>query len=30
MTDCPASRQGTKWLEVLKTQVCYQLIDPRQ
>ena len=22
------SRQGTKWLEVLKTQVCYQLIDP--
>ena len=24
----PASRQGTKWLEVLKTQVCYQLIDP--
>ena len=24
----PASRQGTKWLEVLNTQVCYQLIDP--
>ena len=24
----PTSRQGTKWLEVLKTQVCYQLIDP--
>ena len=24
----PVSRQGTKWLEVLKTQVCYQLIDP--
>ena len=24
----PMSRQGTKWLEVLKTQVCYQLIDP--
>ena len=24
----PASRQGTKWLNVLKTQVCYQLIDP--
>jgi len=22
------SRQGTKWLDVLKTQVCYQLIDP--
>ena len=26
----PMSRQGTKWLEVLKTQVCYQLIDPNQ
>ena len=24
----PASRQGTRWLDVLKTQVCYQLIDP--
>lgn len=24
----PVSRQGTKWLEVLKIQVCYQLIDP--
>ena len=24
----PMSRQGTKWLDVLKTQVCYQLIDP--
>ena len=24
----PVSRQGTKWLEVLKTQVCHQLIDP--
>ena len=24
----PVSRQGTKWLDVLKTQVCYQLIDP--
>ena len=24
----PASRQGTRWLEVLKTQACYQLIDP--
>ena len=22
------SRQGTRWLEVLKTQVCYQLIEP--
>ena len=22
------SRQGTRWLDVLKTQVCYQLIDP--
>ena len=24
----PASRQGTRWLDVLKTQVCCQLIDP--
>ena len=24
----PASRQGTRWLDVLKTQVCYQLIEP--
>ena len=24
----PASRQGTRWLDVLKIQVCYQLIDP--
>ena len=24
----PVSRQGTKWLDVLKTQICYQLIDP--
>jgi hypothetical protein len=24
----PSSRQGTRWLDVLKTQVCYQLIDP--
>ena len=24
----PASRQGTRWLDVLKTLVCYQLIDP--
>ena len=24
----PASRQGTRWLDVLKTQACYQLIDP--
>ena len=24
----PASRQGTRWLDVLKTQVCHQLIDP--
>lgn len=24
----PPSRQGTKWLDVLKTQVCYQLIEP--
>ena len=24
----PVNRQGTRWLEVLKTQVCYQLIDP--
>ena len=22
------SRQGTRWLDVLKTLVCYQLIDP--
>lgn len=27
-TRLPVSRQGTKWLEVLKIQVCYQLIDP--
>ena len=24
----PASRQGTRWLDVLKAQVCYQLIEP--
>ena len=24
----PPSRQGTRWLDVLKTQVCYQLVDP--
>ena len=24
----PASRQGTRWLDVLKTLACYQLIDP--
>ena len=24
----PASRQGTRWLDVLKTLVCYQLVDP--
>lgn len=24
----PPSRQGTRWLNVLKTLVCYQLIDP--
>ena len=24
----PVSRQGTRWLDVLKTLVCYQLIDP--
>ena len=24
----PASRQGTRWLNVLKAQVCYRLIDP--
>ena len=24
----PPSRQGTKWLDILKIQVCYQLIDP--
>ena len=24
----PTSRQGTRWLDVLKTQVCYQLIEP--
>ena len=24
----PPSRQGTRWLDVLKTLVCYQLIDP--
>ena len=22
------SRQGTRWLDVLKTQVCYQLLEP--
>ena len=24
----PASRQGTRWLDVLKALVCYQLVDP--
>ena len=24
----PASRQGTRWLDLLKIQVCYRLIDP--
>jgi len=24
----PASRQGTRWLDILKVQVCYRLIDP--
>ena len=24
----PSSRQGTRWLDVLKAQVCYQLIEP--
>src|SRR5205807_6397505 len=24
----PASRQGTRWLNVFKTLVCYRLIDP--
>ena len=24
----PPSRQGTRWLDVLKTLACYQLIDP--
>ena len=24
----PASRQGTRWLDVLKAQVCYQLVEP--
>ena len=24
----PASRQGTRWLDVLKAQVCHQLIEP--
>ena len=24
----PVSRQGTRWLDILKTLVCYQLIDP--
>ena len=24
----PPSRQGTRWLDVLKIQVCYRLIDP--
>ena len=24
----PASRQGTRWLDLLKVQVCYRLIDP--
>ena len=24
----PASRQGTRWLNVLKTLVCYRLVDP--
>ena len=27
-TRLPSSRQGTRWLDVLKTLVCYQLIDP--
>ena len=27
-TRLPPSRQGTRWLDVLKTLVCYQLIDP--
>jgi hypothetical protein len=26
----PASRQGTRWLNVLKTLVAYRLIDPRR
>ena len=24
----PASRQGTRWLDILKVLVCYRLIDP--
>ena len=24
----PPSRQGTRWLDILKIQVCYRLIDP--
>ena len=24
----PPSRQGTRWLDILKTLACYQLIDP--
>ncbi len=24
----PASRQGTGWLDILKVQACYRLIDP--
>ena len=24
----PASREGTRWLDILKVQVCYRLIDP--
>ena len=24
----PASREGTRWLDILKIQVCYRLIDP--
>ena len=27
-TRLPPSRQGTRWLDVLKTLVCYRLIDP--
>ena len=26
----PPSRQGTRWLDILKTLACYQLIDPGQ
>ena len=24
----PASREGTRWLDIVKIQVCYRLIDP--